>query len=77
MKKTNYVKKQTPFRKICDEKKLNQEELAEMLGVKPRTVYAYLIGERTPSLKTMKIMKKKIGINPLEVFMQEMCGDER
>lgn len=72
MRKTNHVKKVTPFRAACLEKGYEtKEEVAKVLDITPRTAYAYLIGERTPSKKAMKRIKEKMGIDPFELFYEE------
>lgn len=76
MRKTNHVKKVTPFRAVCLEKGYaTKEEIAKLLDITPRTAYAYLIGERTPSKKAMRRIKEKIGIDPFELFDDEEKGE--
>ena len=72
MRKTNHVKKVTPFRAVCLEKGYaTKEEIAKVLDVTPRTAYAYMIGERTPSKRSMKLIKERMNIDPFELFDDE------
>lgn len=62
------VRKQTKFRNYCDEKGYTKEYVAEAIGLKPRAVYAYFIGERVPSRKVLKKMQDVFDIDPNELF---------
>ena len=71
------ISKMTPFRVACLEKGYEtKEEIAKVLDVTPRTAYAYMIGERTPSAKTMRSIKEKMGIDPFELFDEEGESDK-
>ena len=76
MRRNNYVKKMTPFRVACLEKGYaTKEEIAKLLNVTPRTAYAYIIGERTPSKRSMKLIKERMNIDPFELFDDEEKGE--
>lgn len=68
MRQTNHVKKMTPFRIACLEKGYaTKEEIAKALDISPRTAYAYMIGERAPSKRAMKLIKERMNIDPFEL----------
>lgn len=71
MRQTNHVKKMTPFRAVCLEKGYTKDKVAKILNVTPRTAYAYMIGERIPSRQVMQIIKDKMEVNPLDLFVEE------
>ena len=69
MRRTNHVKKMTPFRVAFLEKGYEtKEEIAKLLDITPRTAYAYLVGERTPSKRVMKLIKERLNIDPFELL---------
>lgn len=69
MRQTNHVKKMTPFRVACLEKGYaTKEEIAKVLDITPRAAYAYMIGERTPCKRVMKLIKERLNIDPFELL---------
>lgn len=69
MRQTNHVKKMTPFRVACLEKGYaTKDAVAKILDVKPKTAYTYMIGERTPSKRVMRLIKERMGLDPFELF---------
>lgn len=76
MRRNNYVNKMTPFRVACLEKGYaTKEEISKALDITPRTAYAYMIGERTPSKRAMRRIKERMGIDPFELFDDEEKGE--
>ena len=54
--------------KRAKRRKKTKEEIAKLLDITPRTAYAYLVGERTPSKRVMKLIKERLNIDPFELL---------
>ena len=51
-----------------EEKGLNQEQLAKILGVHQTTIGQWLHGKKQPGYHSIKMLYEKFGIEPNELF---------
>ncbi len=53
---------------LMEEKGLNQEQLAKILGVHQTTIGQWLHGKKQPGYHSIKMLYEKFGIEPNELF---------
>ena len=60
------------FRNFCFNNKLAAKDIAEILFVKPATVYKYWAGDISVPDESKKMLEKKTGLDIYEIFFKEL-----
>lgn len=54
--------------KIMKEKKITTQQLADITGIKKRTLEAYRVGRIEPGFKAGLLIAKALGVNPYDLI---------
>lgn len=60
------------IRRMREEKKLTQEQLAEKIGVKPASLSLYESGDRSPDLNRLEDIAKALGVTLTDILSIEI-----
>lgn len=60
------------LKQIMKENKLNQQQIADILGVNQTTVSQWLLGNKKPGYDSLRAICEKFDVTPNELFGMDM-----